>query len=58
MNNSFRQQGSDTGSREQRGISAGLQIFAGLLKWLAKLLGLTEEERTDAGIYLDDQRYK
>jgi len=30
-----------------------LQIFASLIKWLADLIKLTEEEQEAAGIYLD-----
>jgi hypothetical protein len=56
MDNSFRQQGSDT--QESRGYATGLQVLDSLLKRLADLLRLTEEERTDAGIYLDDGHYK
>ena len=54
MDNSFRQQGSD--SRQPGGFLASLQIFNGILNWLAGLIQLTEEEQKDAGIHLDDQR--
>jgi hypothetical protein len=36
-------------------FSATLQIFDSILKWLAGLIQLTEEEQKDAGIYVDDQ---
>jgi hypothetical protein len=34
-------------------FAAGLPILASLISWLAGLIKLTEEEREDAGIYLD-----
>jgi hypothetical protein len=55
MDNSFRQQGSDT--RNPNGLLGRLQIVDGILKWLAGLIKLTEEEQTDAGIYIGDQRH-
>ena len=56
MDNSFRRQGSDT--QQSSGFLASLQIFDGILNWLAGLIQLTEEEQKDAGICLGDQRYK
>lgn len=56
MDNSFRRQ--EPGARQASGFLASLQIFDAILKWLAGLIQLTEEERKDAGIYLGDQRYK
>lgn len=53
MDNSFHQQGSDT--QQSNGFFARLQIFDGILDWLAGLIKLTVEEQEDAGIYLDRQ---
>ena len=36
--------------------AASVQIFRGILKWLADIFQLTEEEQMDAGIYLDVKR--
>ena len=52
----FRRQALDR--QQPSGVFASLQIFHGFLNWLASLIWLTEEEQKDAGIYLDDQRYK
>ncbi|MBI5934129.1 MAG: hypothetical protein HY867_10505 [Chloroflexi bacterium] len=38
--------------------TAGLQIFRGILKWLADIFHFTEEEKMDAGIYLREKRNK
>jgi hypothetical protein len=51
MDSSFREQGSDM-QEAPKSFWAGLTIFASLIKWLAGLIELTEEEREDAGIYL------
>ncbi len=56
MDNSFRRHGSDT--RQPSSFLASLQIFDGILNWLAGLIQLTEEEQEDAGIYIGDQHYK
>jgi hypothetical protein len=56
MDNSFHPQESKT--QQSGGLLAGLQIFESILKWLASLIRLTEEEQEDAGIYLKDRRYK
>jgi len=56
MDSSFRRQGSDT--QQPSGFLAGLQVFDGILNWLAGLIQLTEEEQKDAGVYLDDQRFE
>lgn len=56
MDGSFREQGSGSGTQQApRSFFASLPIpiLAGLINWLAGLLKLTEEEREDAGIYLD-----
>jgi hypothetical protein len=34
------------------------KIFDRFLNWLASLILLTEEEQKDAGIYLNNQRYR
>jgi hypothetical protein len=52
MDSSFREQGSDT-QKAPKSILASLRIFTSLITWLARLFSLTEEEREDAGIYLD-----
>jgi hypothetical protein len=51
MDHSFRQQGSDT--QGPNGFLASLQIFDRILNWLGGLIKLTEEDKRDAGIYLD-----
>ena len=56
MDNFFRRQGSNT--QQPSSFFAGLQIFDGILNWLAGFIKLTEEEQKDAGIYIGDQRYK
>jgi len=50
MDNSFHRQGFD--KQQSRGFLTGLQIFDGILNWLAGLIQLTEEEQENAGIYL------
>jgi hypothetical protein len=52
MDSSFRAQGSNT-QRDPKRFLASLTILASFIKWLAGLIKLTEEEREDAGIYLD-----
>ena len=52
MDGSFREQGSGT-EETPKSFLASLRILASLLSWLAGLIKLTEEEREDAGIYLD-----
>ena len=52
MDNSLRRQGSD--AQQPSGFLASLQIFDGILHWLAGLIQLTEEEQREAGIYLGD----
>jgi hypothetical protein len=52
MDGSFREQGSGT-PQARKSYFAGLQILASLIRWLAGLIRLTEEEQEDAGIYLD-----
>jgi hypothetical protein len=52
MDSSFREQGSGT-QAAPRSLVAGLKILASLINWLAGLIMLTEEEREEAGIYLD-----
>jgi hypothetical protein len=55
MDSSFREQEYDT-QKASTGFRAGRRILASLINWLASLLRLTEEEREDAGIYLDHPR--
>lgn len=52
MDSSFREHGSGT-SKAPKIIFAGRTILESLINWLAGLIRLTEEEREDAGIYLD-----
>jgi hypothetical protein len=56
MDNSFRQQGSDT--QQPGGLLASLQVFQNILNWLVGLIQFTEEEQEDAGIQLGDSRYR
>ena len=51
MDSSFREQGSDTQQGPKRSW-VSLLIPISLIKWLAGLINLTEEEQRDAGIYL------
>ena len=50
MDNSFDRQNSET--QESSDILVSLRIFNGLLVWLAGLIQLTEEEQSEAGIFL------
>lgn len=52
MSSSFREQGSHT-QKASTGFWVGLRILASLINWLTSLIRLTEEEREEAGIYLD-----
>ena len=52
MDNSIREQGSGT-QQDPKGFLASLPILDSIIKWLANLIRLTEEEQEDAGIYLD-----
>ena len=52
MDSSFREQGSDT-QQDQKRSWVSLSIPLSLIKWLASLINLTEEEQREAGIYLD-----
>ena len=58
MDNSFRQQRSETQQQTGGLLAASLQIFDGILNWLAGLILLTEEEQKEAGIQPGDQRYE
>jgi hypothetical protein len=55
MDSSFREQGSHAkhALHDSKPFLAGLRILASLISWLAGLISLTEEEREEAGIYLD-----
>ena len=55
MEGPFREQGSGTPQAPKR-VVVGLQVLASLIRWLAGLIRLTEEERKVAGIYLDRLR--
>ena len=50
MDNSFDQQKSET--QKSSDFSVSLRIFNGILAWLAGLIQMTEEEKSEAGIYL------
>jgi len=50
MDNSFDRQKSET--QKPSVILVSLQIFKGILAWLAGLIQVTEEEKNEAGIYL------
>ena len=52
MDNSFHKQGSRTQQQSPRSWLVSLPILANLIKWLASLIQLTEEEQEEAGIYL------
>jgi len=52
MDNSIHEQGSYT-QQDPKSLLASLPILGNLIKWLASLINLTEEEQEDAGIYLD-----
>ena len=52
MDSSFREQGSGT-QQDPKSFVASLPILRNIIKWLASLIKLTEEEQKDAGIYLD-----
>jgi hypothetical protein len=56
MDNFFHRQGSNT--QQPSSFFASLQVFYGILNWLACRIQLTEEEQKDAGIYIGDQRYE
>lgn len=49
MDSTFREQGSGT----QQDPKRFLPILASIIKWLAGLIKVTEEEQVEAGIYLD-----
>ena len=51
MDNSFHEQGSHTHQDPKR-FFVSLPILGNLIKWLASLIQLTEEEQEEAGIYL------
>ena len=52
MDSSLREQVSGTQAAPPKSFLAGPKVLASLIKWLAGLVKLTEEEREDAGIYL------
>jgi hypothetical protein len=52
MDNSFHKQGSHT-QQDSKSFLVSLPILGNLIKWLASLSQWTEEEREEAGIYMD-----
>ena len=53
MDSSFREHGSDSDSQQDPKRSwMSLLIPLRIIKWLAALINLTEEEQRDAGVYL------
>jgi len=54
MDNSFHRQGqgSDTQQDQKRFLAVSRPILDSIIKWLASLIMLTEEEQEEAGIYL------
>jgi hypothetical protein len=52
MDNSFHGQGSRT-QQSPKSFLVSLPILGHLIKWLASLINLTEEEQEEAGIYMD-----
>ena len=52
MDSSFREQGSGTQQNPKRFL-ASLPIITSVIKWMTSLIKLTEEEKEEAGIYLD-----
>ena len=51
MDSSFGQQGPDT-QQDPKSFLVSLPMLDNIIKWLAGLIKLTEEEQEDAGIYL------
>jgi hypothetical protein len=52
MDNSFGDHESATQNEPKRFL-VRLTLLASIIKWLAGLIHLTEEEREDAGVYID-----
>jgi hypothetical protein len=52
MDSSFREQGSDR-QQDLKRSWVSLLIPLSLIKWLAELINLTEEEKHEAGIYFN-----
>jgi hypothetical protein len=53
MDGSFREPASGTQKHPKRFLVILITLLAGVIKWLAGLIRLTEEEQEDAGIYLN-----
>jgi hypothetical protein len=53
MDKSFRRH--ESGTQKPGSFFVNPLIFENILRWLARLFQLTEEEQNEAGIYLDDQ---
>jgi hypothetical protein len=51
MDGSFPEPAS--GKQNPKRLLATLTTLVGIIKWLADLISFTDEEREDAGIYLD-----
>lgn len=57
MDRSFSEQGQGSGSQQHPKRSwVSVTILASIIKWLAGLINLTEEEQKEAGIYLGPMR--
>jgi len=52
MDNSFQEKGSHT-QQDPKSFLVSVPILGSLIKWLANLIKWTEEDREEAGIYLD-----
>ena len=52
MDNTSHEQASQT-QQDSKKFWVSLPILGNLIKWLASLIQLTEEEQEEAGIYLD-----
>lgn len=52
MDSSFREKGPDTQEQATRYFMS-LRSPVSIIRWLASLISLTEEERKNAGIHLD-----
>ena len=52
MDKSFRRH--ESGTQKPSSFIVNPQIFENILHWLVGLVQLTEEEQTEAGIYLGD----
>ena len=53
MDHSIREQGSGMQQQDPKSFLVNLPVLDSIIKWLASLTRLTEEEQESAGIYLD-----